>query len=381
MKIAVLHRYPPKQVTGTNASFTELLIKIVKDKNKVFYLTFKEKVISEKIAGVNYIELPFYFNRGSNIDKIAKTILWIILSPFYVVYLNNKFKVKTFYCDDSVPFYGFLAKLFSPSSRIFIRLGDLQTGYLLADKHPMLFQMVSKVESFMWKKMDKLIAISDAFKDYIVSKGVDKKKVFVVEESINIASKTFANKTSGKDTTFMFHGSMATCKGLDTLIDAFKIVRSKNSKYKLIIAGGGEESSRIIARVANEQIKGVTFTGWYDHQKLDDIMQKTDISIVMRSGNFANNFIVTTCLLENWCYSKPVIVPNLMSFKQNVKESVSGIFFEPDNPTNLAEKMLYLASKPNVWSTLGKNGQIKADQKFNHKKIAIKLSKIISNGK
>lgn len=381
MKIAVLHRYPPKQVTGTNASFTELLLKLVKGKNKVFYVTFKEKVASEKITGVKYIELPFYFNRGSNIDKVVKTFLWVFLSPLYVAYLNKKFKVKTFYCDDSVPFYGFLAKLFSPSSRIFIRLGDLQTGYLLADKYPRAFQIVSKIESFMWKKMDKIIAISDAFKDYIVSKGVDKKKVYVVEESINIPNNTPAKKTLGKEINFMFHGSMATCKGLDTLIDSFKIVRNKNAKYKLIIAGGGEESSRITARVATEGIKGVTFTGWYDHQKLDEIMQKTDISIVMRSGNFANNFIVTTCLLENWCYAKPVIVPNLMSFKLNVKESVSGIFFEPDNSASLAEKMLYLASRPNIWSTLGENGQIRANQKFNHKKIAIKLSKIICNGK
>ena len=179
----------------------------------------------------------------------------------------------------------------------------------------------------------------------------------------------------------MFHGSMATCKGLDTLLDAFKIVRSKSSKYKLIIAGAGEESKRIAKRVTSEQIKGVIFTGWYDHQKLEEIMKKTDISIVMRSGNFANNFIVTTCLLENWCYMKPVLVPNLASFKQNVKKSVSGIFFEPDNPSSLDKKMFYLADNPNIWSTLGKNGQKKANQKFNHKKIAIKLSKIISNGK
>ncbi len=381
MKIAVLHRYPPKQVTGTNASFIQLLKQLAKGKNKVFYITFKEKQAGKKLSGIKYIELPFYFNRGSNVDKIAKTFLWILLSPFYVAYLKHKYKVSTFYCDDSVPLYGFLAKVLSPSSKVILRLGDLQTGYLLADKYPFIFQLVSKVEAYMWIKMDKLIAISDAFKHYIESKGVDSKKIFVVEESINITKTPKTKKFSGKNITFMFHGSMATCKGLDTLLDAFKIVRSKSSKYKLIIAGAGEESKRIAKRVTSEQIKGVIFTGWYDHQKLEEIMKKTDISIVMRSGNFANNFIVTTCLLENWCYMKPVLVPNLASFKQNVKKSVSGIFFEPDNPSSLAKKMFYLADNPNIWSTLGKNGQKKANQKFNHKKIAIKLSKIISNGK
>lgn len=375
MKIAVLHRYPPKQVIGTNASFIDFLRILSERNHHVFYFTYKEKGDLPVYKGLNYVFLPFTFNRGNNLDKVIKTYLWIFLIPIFVLIKNKKEKFDLIYCDDSVPYFAFLTKLLNPKTKVVMRLGDLQSGYALADKNKTLFELALKIETFMWKKMDGLVAISNVFKNFLLGRGLDKKQISVVEESINledfnISKENIRNKDAA---TFMFHGALVSCKGLDTLIDAFSHLNKKYPNTRLIIAGGGGEEKRIKEKVDNLGVKNVEFTGWYNHEKLKEIMGRVDISVAMRSTNMANNFVVTTCLLENWKYKKPVIAPDLESFKGVIKDEVNGIMFKVGDSEDLSKKMEYLTNKKELWEVLGENG-FKTDQYvFECKKIASKM--------
>ena len=241
MKIAVLHRYPPDQVVGTNASFIEFLKRLALNKNTVYYLTYKTKTAALDVPRlVKTIEIPLSFNRGNVLDKIIKTWLWIFLTPFYVRNLIKTKGIDMVYCDDSVPIYGFLIKFFCPKVKVVIRLGDLQTAYSLWEKHKTLFNISQPIESYMWKKMDGIIAISEAFRDYIVGAGVNPKKVAVVEESINLDEKVYLKKKLNKKTTnILFHGSLVSCKGVETLLLAFRDLIKEDSKLKLIIGSEG----------------------------------------------------------------------------------------------------------------------------------------------
>lgn len=384
-KILVLHRYPPKQVIGTNASFIEFLKKLLQEGFKVYYLTYKEKDIEQDGGLENIVEnknfkfvrLPFYFNRGDNFDKKLKTYLWLFLAPLYVRKLQNKHKLDLVYCDDSVPYYGFFSKLVSPKSKIIIRLGDLQSGYAWADENPTLFKLALKIEKFMWKKMDGIVAISDTFKQFLIRQEVDERKVRVVKESINLDQVNFSEVKVPITGKIMFHGSLVKCKGLKTLLDAFKIFQQKYPKAKLVIAGGGEEESKLVKYVKEQGLGNIEFTGWYDHKTLEKVMKDVQISVVMRSGNIANNFVVTTCLLESWAYKKPVLVPRLSSFQEVIKDWENGVFFEPGNAEDLAEKMGELYKNEDRYKDMAVAGLKSAKETFNHKKIAEDMANVI----
>lgn len=383
MKIAVLHRYPPRQVIGTNASFIQFLDNLSDNGHQIYYLTYKDRSgqASLRINNLKFVYLPFFFNRGNHCDKIVKTYLWIILAPLFVLFLQLKYHLDLVYCDDSVPFYGFLSKLLSPRSRVIIRLGDLQTGYALADKHSKLFKLALKVETFMWQKVDGLIAISEPFRKFIIAWGIKPKKVGVVEESINLMGPKLATSQYNpkKLVTFLFHGSLETCKGLEVLLRAFVQVQKKHPDVRLIIAGGGSQEKSIRKIIKTEKIANIDMTGWYDLATLNKIMSRVDISIVMRSNNLANNFVVTTCLLENWAHSKPIIAPNLDAFEGVVKNGVNGILFTAGDSHDLAEKMIYLLDHPLKAKALAIAGRQTAKKLFDHRTIAAKMVKTLDS--
>jgi glycosyltransferase involved in cell wall biosynthesis len=376
MRIAVLHRYPPHQVVGTNASFLDLLRELTRREHKVYYISYRDEQKDSKVSAIEHLELPFKFDRGNSRDKTIKTYIWIILVPFFVAFWSWVYRFDLIYCDDSVPFYAFLIKILARSQKVVMRLGDLQSGYTLADDHPRFFRLALAIETLMWKTVDGVIAISQPFRRFIVARGVNPNAVSVVEESIDLQSEGSRRPVNkkGSPVTFLFHGSFVRCKGMETLIDAFTKVQHRYQDVRLILAGGGSEEKRIRNQVERNKVKNVTYTGWYDHKLLPKIMKKANVGIVMRSQNMANNFVVTTCLLENWKFRKPVIVPSLDAFLTVIKDGYNGRLFHAGNPDDLAHQMVWLLQNRQQWAIFGENGYRTAKKYFNARKIAGKMA-------
>ena len=384
MRIAVLHRYPASQIVGTNASFPSFLKELKNRGHKVFYLTYKSPQKEKQIPGVSYRELPLYFFRGDRKDKLIKTILWIFLAPLKSWRIKKKDKIEVFYCDDSVPYYGFLTKLLVGKTKVIIRLGDLQSGYKFADQgflKGILFKVSLFVERLMWQKVDGLVAISQSFAEFIEKQRLKRGKIKVVEESIDLEkfkerkNGVLRKKFSIKDyPLIIFHGALLSCKGLEAFIKATDLVLKKIPSAIFVIAGGGEEEERL-KKLGTKLIrkKKLLFTGWYDHNELPGFLQDADIGVVMRSSNMANNFVVTTCILELWANGKPVIVPNLAAMRKVVKEGFNGMFFIPDDKDDLARKILYLINNKSLWRVLGENGRKTARKYFEKNLIGKKM--------
>lgn len=373
-KILVLHRYPPLQVIGTNASFLKFLEKLSRENFEVHYLTYKENSVKkEELDKVLLHNLPIYFNRGKNFDRVAKTYFWIFIAPIYTALLNIRYKYDLIYCDDSVPYYGFLTKILNFRTKVVIRLGDLQIAYNYADERPGLYRFLLKIELFMWKFLDGLVPISNSYKKFLKDLGIKEEKLRVVRESINTKN-AVSKYTLGDKEVFAYHGALLKCKGLPVLIKAFNKFLNHNENSKLIIAGGGPEEAKLKDLCKSLGCKDkVSFTGWYNHNELRNILNDVSITIAMRSSNIGNNFVVTTSLLENWIMKKPVIVPKLMALEEVVNDSQNGLFFEPDNVVDLYEKMKYLSQNNNLKEKLGENGYKTALKFFDSGEIAINM--------
>jgi glycosyltransferase involved in cell wall biosynthesis len=376
-KIAIFHRYPPRLVVATNASFLEFLKRISQEYEQVYYVTYREQNM-EPIEGVSIVRIPLSFNRWNNLNKVVYTYLWILGVPWFAFLFKKKLGFSSVYCDDSVPYYGFFIKLLNPDLKVVIRLGDLQSAYELADKSKPLFKMAQKFESWMWNKLDGIIPISVAMQDYLLSLGIPKSKLEVVEESINLDKMEVAPELAVNEKfEILFHGALVKVKGVETLLKAYKIFsQGKANKVGLIIAGGGPEEIPLKKLSSELKLTNVEFTGSYKTPEVLDeigVFDRAKVSVVMRSSNFANNYVVTTCLLENWAHRKAVVVPNLQSFRSVVSDGLNGLFFEPDNAQDLANKLEYLYKNQEQLQPMGIQGYLTASKLFRHTAIADKM--------
>lgn len=367
MTIAVLHRYPAGEIKGTNPSFDYFLDELKKRGHQPRVITFKK------------------FNRASNVEKWAKSILFLAAAPLAVLLLRARCRVDLVYCDDSLPFYAWLVKCAS-GLPVVMRLGDLQTAYMFYDKGcigRVCYRLLHAVEKFTWRRIDRIIAISESFKVFLLKEGISPSKIAVVEESID-ADRFYKEADGsairekygiGSSPLVMFHGLVAGIKGLDILLTAMPDALKVFPDLKLMIVGDGPDLARLRRLAARLSIsRSVIFTGWVPFKDIPSYIAACDIGVPVRSANLGNNFVVTTAYLQYALLKRPVTVPDLACFKDIARDNPRLKLFFLKNPATLSEALIYLLrNKKEATESAGINYKI-AVERFNARDIAAKLA-------
>lgn len=134
--------------------------------------------------------------------------------------------------------------------------------------------------------------------------------------------------------TLLFFGRILPYKGLSVLLEAFEILKSKNLKINLIIAGKGE-----ISKDNQEKIKKLDITlknYWITNEELLHLLGISDIIVIpyKKATQSGPLNIALAC-------GFPTIASNIGSFPEYIKDGVNGFLFEANNSKELAEKIEY----------------------------------------
>lgn len=390
MKICIIHRYPISVIRETNPSFPLFMKKLLFNGHKVFFVSCRKKAGECHNKNILYRELSFTIDRSRASDKLLKSLLFTLLVPFKVYNLHRREHLDLVYCDDSLPFYGYLINVIAKTKTI-IRLGDLQTAYMFADRGrvgKLLFKILFAFERYMWRKVDKVIAISDAFKTFLVDNGIPESKIGVVPESIDVEMFRAQGPTvkirkrygiNNDILLIMFHGVITRCKGLYTLLRAVPLVLKQIPAAKFMIIGNGPELKRLKKLSQKLGIENsVIFTGWIPFQEIPRYLNEADVGIPMRSGNLGNNFVVTTALLQYWAMKKPIVAPNLSAMASIIDNNSNGLLFKPDDKNDAAKKIIYILQKREEAKKMGIQGRITTEQIFNIGLIAQKMLDVLT---
>ncbi len=395
-KICILHRYPVSEAIGTNPSLPETFAQLRRDGYEIIFVSFHEPKPDKKIPGITYEEFSLGLKRSSKYDVLFKSLLWLLLAPLKCLRLRKKYGVTVFYCDDSGPFYPLFMKIFlGKRCRVFMRFGDLQSGYQLLGKsawHNFLFKISLWFERQQWKKVDAILPLSIAFRTFLGKQGIDTDKVRVVEESINLKQfragvpSDVRHKYHLVDKkVIMFHGAVVRCKGLETFLRAARIVSPERSNVVFMVVGDGAELANLKAMAQKLGLANqVIFTGWIPFAEMPKYVSVSDVGVVMRSSNLANNFVVTTALLQIWATQRPAIAPNLEAIARVVHEGENGVLFQPDDARSLAKQINFLLSNPEMCRKLGAAGRQSArdfEQAHIGQKLATTIESLISQYK
>ncbi len=171
----------------------------------------------------------------------------------------------------------------------------------------------------------------------------------------------------------LFFGYITPYKGLEHLIAAFGKLREKSDLYRLVIAGrvhlGSEAYWRRIVRLMKLHGVDQHVTRRIEFIPDDDIevfFKSADVLVLPYRHIFQSGLVFLS-----YHFGLPIVAADVGSLREYVIEGRTGFICEPDNPTDLAEKIgLYFQS--GLYGNLDVNrGIIKADaeEKYSWAKI------------
>ncbi len=172
-------------------------------------------------------------------------------------------------------------------------------------------------------------------------------------------------------------GRISHEKGIDVLLEAIPSVQERNPEIAFRIIGPGPQLQELKER--SEELNLETnkiFTGY--HSNINEILQLTDICVLpSRSENFS--LFVLECLRA----AKPLIACNVGGIPEVITDNKSGLFIEPGNAKDLAEKILLLSQDKKLQNKLGEEGNKKFENSFSvkefHKAYIRKYERLIGN--
>ncbi len=153
---------------------------------------------------------------------------------------------------------------------------------------------------------------------------------------------------------FVFTSHMHKLKGVDVLLEACKILQSKNvNNYEVHLYGrkskNEEERQEFLDRV--NKLNFVYYKGVFENNEINNILMDKDYLILPSIWPENAPLVIDEAYLNN----VPCIVSNIGGMAERVDNGVNGLHFKVGDAQDLASKMEYVAKNRNIREKFVKN--------------------------
>jgi ADP-heptose:LPS heptosyltransferase len=179
------------------------------------------------------------------------------------------------------------------------------------------------------------------------------------------------DRSAARTKTLIYTGRLSAEKGVETLIRAYARIASDYPKLRLSIVGTGPLLTDLRNLAGNLGVGGrVSFTGKVPYGSMRDVYR--DAFAFVHPGVWPEPF--GRSILEAMASGIPVIASNVGSAPEILKDS--GLLFEPNDVDGLASQLDSIASDPDLWCRLSKEGKARADEHFSVERVIGKMLRL-----
>ena len=230
------------------------------------------------------------------------------------------------------------------------------------------------------KEADKIIVVSNATKNYILSLGADPEKIHVLHNGVDVnhfKPLTGIKEEMRKKLNISKEASVVLTvrrlvykNGIDTLIESAKLAIKKNSKLVFLVVGKGPDFEKVKEKIEELGIQGnFRLTGFISDEDLPFYYNVADFFVLPSKSGEGLPLVA----LEAMACGLPVIATKVGGISEVIKEDY-GKLVPPNSPNSLAEAIVEFSYKE--LSTLKKDLRAMIEQRYSWDKNVEKLSQI-----
>jgi len=347
----------------------------------------KKKKALQELGCVDLLPL-----RGvSRLDR-RKMLKYLYVHPLSILRVTNyarKIKPDLVVSHNSITgFAPLLAKKFTKHCLTILDLTDLLFEYLKdydAGGSMRLLQILGKkLEAKVIVRSDRIITISNSMKDILLAYGIGPEKIQVVCDGVDTRTFGLTEGTelrekygSGAENIIIFQGVIDPQDHPEIIVDAARVVVKSHPKTVFWIIGDGTALPGLRKMTLEYGLTdNFYFSGWVNQEKVSQYISTSDIGLVILPDILSARGRVTLKEFEYWSCAVAPIVPRLPGLEEVVEEEKTGLFYEPDNCKDLADKMILLIEDEDMRKRMGKRGRKMVKERFEWEKLADRFVKI-----
>lgn len=357
MRIALLvMMFPPENLGGTEIASYNIAKHLVQSNHEVHVITSSDPGIPDSKS-----ESGFLIHRTNlNHTRFVGIALFGITSIIQVINIRPDIIHAQNITMGMIALFG--KKLFKIPYVVWGRGSDVHLQWKFK-------RFISKA---VLNNANATIALSHNMKNEM--QKLSKKDIYVIPNGVDSSIfKEPKTKKGHNGTKIIYVGSLLPIKGIKYLIKAMKILHSKYPDLHLTIIGDGDDRRNLELMVHEYAlIQNISFVGKVSHKDIPQWLCKNDIFVLP-----SNSEGVPNVLLEAMAVGLPIIATNVGGIPDIIINKRNGYLVEPESPQEIAEKIQYLISNPQMRKIISKNNKIDI-QKYSWNNIVQTLEGIYS---
>ena len=349
------------------------------------YAGFKNKIYQkEEMDGITVIRVWSYMSLNSGVlRRTLDYVSYAVMAFFASLFVKTDVIVAT-----SPQFFtaiaGYFSALFKRKPWI-MEVRDLWPESIKAVdaiKHERVINFLEKIELFLYRKADRIVVVTDAFKENISRRGISKAKIDVVKNGVVLRnyperpkSKALLSKHNLEGKFIVgYLGTHGLAHKLDFILDSAKAVM--NQEIHFVFVGSGANKENLLRQKEALQLTNVTMLPAVSKAETKEYISIFDVALVPLRKNETFKTVIPSKIFENAAMGKPILLGIEGECKQIIEEHGAGICFEPENEKDFLEKLTLLKQQPETYHNC-KSGALTMARVFNRHEFALQMFKII----
>jgi glycosyltransferase involved in cell wall biosynthesis len=209
----------------------------------------------------------------------------------------------------------------------------------------------------LFEKVFQWVAISHAQKREHVRMGIPEDRIKVIYHFLEPEEPVLPPTQSP---TAIFVGRLSVEKGVEKLLQAWKLI--EGGERKLLIIGDGPEREKL--ELQAQGMKGVSFLGFVKRNEQEKYWQQALCSVA--PSIWLEPFGMT--VLESWAKGRPVVAHAIGALPELIIDGFDGVLANPTKIEELASKLDGMLSNPKMANQMGLAGRRKLETQFSQRR-------------
>ena len=342
----------------------------------------------EEIDGVNVIKTYVYANYKQNFKKRLLNHFSFMLMAIVAGLMERKIDVVF---ASSTPLFvgisGWLSGLFRRAPFVF-EVRDLWPESAVALgilKNDHIIKASKALEGFLYKRAEKIIAVTSGIRDGMIKHGVDANKIELITNGVDldiydhIQGQKKLRKELGLDGKFVciYVGAHGMVNNLSVILNAANELKTNNDITFMLI-GDGDNKPNLLKMKQDMKIGNVTFVDPLPKAMIPTYLSMADVCLLSLRSEDIFKGMFPNKIFDYLASSTPTIVAAQGESQELIEQAQAGMVVEPDNFKAMSKLILKLYRMPAAERIkMGQNGRDYVLKHYRRSDLADKLSRIL----
>ena len=241
------------------------------------------------------------------------------------------------------------------------------------------------LERLIYRKSKSIIVCVEKFKNHIVSKGIDEKKIHFISNCTYPNHFTpdkpveyYKEKYKINRFTVAYTGAIGVANNPYLILDIAK--RLENQPIDFLILGEGPLREEIEKKIENDNIKNVKIYKTIPKRNILNFLANVDLCLITVNKTELYKYgLSPNKLFDYMLAGKPILITAKPEYSEFVKDSGCGFYADPENLDEIVSTVMKVYNMPkNEREEMGKRGKDYILKFYSEQSLGDKLEEVIN---